>query len=115
MNWWTEFQAMTGETKMADTTQVVVNVKSPLTSKVNWAAGLTALSLTLTQLLPYIPKPYDHYVTIAIAVIGGGLTIYFKTFATPTVSSASVASIPAVTSEEAQTAGLNNAQLSKAP
>lgn len=96
---------------MATTPQVIVNVKSAWASKINWIAGATAALATLNDLLPIVPPAYQHYVTAAIAIIGGVLLIYTKTFQSASITPSSLPKVPSVTTEEAQTAKLNNNQI----
>lgn len=87
-------------------TVAAVAIKSPLASKVNWIAGIAALIAAGNDMLPIIPDKYRHYVTGAVAVLGGILTIVTKTFYTTTISSASVpgdASVASVTHVDQRT------------
>lgn len=79
---------------------VPVQVKSAWLSKVNWIAGLSAALVVLNQTtdllqqaLPFIPAQYQHWVTVAIAVIGGVATIIAKTNFTTTVTPSSAAKV----------------------
>lgn len=71
-----------------------VDVKSAWASKVNWIAGSSALLVSLNEVLsevaPFVPPKYAHWINIALAVVGGLSTIIAKTFYTTTVTPSAV-------------------------
>lgn len=71
-----------------------VDVKSAWASKVNWIAGASALLVSLNEVLsevaPFVPPKYAHWISIALAVVGGLSTIIAKTFYTTTVTPSAV-------------------------
>ena len=76
---------------------VTVPVKSALSSKINWSAGLTTLLASaneiLNQVQPMLPAPYNHDITIAIMVVGGLYTIIVRTFYTTAITTSSAAKL----------------------
>jgi hypothetical protein len=77
-------------------TSVTAPVQSAVSSKINWIAGLSTAVVVLnettnelTQLLPFVPEKYKHYVTVGIVVLGGLATIIVRTFFTTTVTPSS--------------------------
>jgi hypothetical protein len=72
---------------------ITVPVKSAMLSKVNWIAGLGAVAASLSELTPFVPPAYQHYVTVAIIVLTGVVTIYTKTFQTTSITPSSAAKV----------------------
>lgn len=74
-----------------------VEVKSAMSSKVNWIAAATALLASaneiLNQVAPILPAPYSHDATVAISVIGALSTIIARTFYTTALTPSSAAKL----------------------
>lgn len=70
-----------------------VDVTSAWYSKVNWVAGAVSLAGVLTELVPFTPPKYQHYVNVAVILLGGVAIIYTKTFHNTTITPSSAAKL----------------------